>query len=550
MIGNLLIDIKRVGACACVLAASAAGAFGVWAAETTDLGELKNGVATEYPGGFGVVQATFTVPEDGPVRVTCTGTELYGYTAPEYVQANEWAYEHSYVNGRPMRVYEAKKGDTIYFYNGFVMDAGTITVTSGDVELEMLYTDPSTDPESPYYYGGFYSVSTDYRVHFAFNLPIEIGDARMTVNGAALNLSPDVATTTVEVNVASTLMSLYKSGSLKKGDTVHIELTGVHEKGNADNKLGGTGVAAVDFVMAAEPVQLVSTKNTPDSGTADMLSYYMPGNPASLVQLVFSGDLDADRTPVACLSYGDLDNIDAGMYYENITGQVEGNTVTFDLAGKLRRPQDMLPLLTTPLDYINMSCSGVYGADGQRAYTGEVANPNNYVFNYGLEVLQYNVVADFTPSESKGLEEGKELEIFVMEGDKIDYEGVKFAYAAAGEPAEVVVPKDRCDISFENTTDLVILLDVPALPGIDAGSDVTVTLADMTCADGLDHTDTVKAVYGDYTSGIESVATGDDTEADVYNAQGILVLPGADRSAVGNLPAGLYIMRGKKIIVK
>lgn len=546
MITNLLNDIKKAAVCFSVAAATA---FGAQAAEAVDLGELPNGVAVEYPGEYGSVKAQFTVLEDGPVRVICTGTVLYGYDSPEYGSAHELTYEHSYVNGQPMRTYDCKAGDVIYFYNNFVMDGGTIKATNGDVKLEVLTVSPSPNPEDKDYYGGHYSISNNYRVQFAFNLPVEIDRASMTAAGNTSALSIDMSSTLVDVTVADGLMAWYKNGSLKKGDTLKVQLFGVHEKGAPDNKINGDGIVSVEFVMDGEPVELVSTKNTPLSGTESLLSYYVPGNPASLVQLTFSGELNTEKTPKARFVYGDLDQIDAGMYYEDIEGTVDGATAIFDIAGKVRRPQDMLPLLTSPLEYITLKCYDIYGADGQMAFTGRVANPNNYIFNYKLQVLQYNVVADFTPSASKGLSEGEEMEIFVMEGDKIEYTGVKFSYTAAGQPAEVILPKDKLDISMENDTDLVIVCKAPALPGIDAGSEVTVTLADMTCADGLDHSDAVTAVYKDFTSGIEGVSA-ESGNADVYNAQGVLVLKAASKAEIRALPAGLYIARGQKFMVR
>lgn len=51
-------------------------------------------------------------------------------------------------------------------------------------------------------------------------------------------------------------------------------------------------------------------------------------------------------------------------------------------------------------------------------------------------------------------------------------------------------------------------------------------------------------------SGIENVVAPAEEGYTVYNLQGILVLKTMDRNAVGNLPAGLYIVNGKKYIIK
>ena len=75
---TLLTDFKRVAVC---MSFAALATFGLQAAdkgELVDLGALENGVAKEYPGKvegepMPVVCASFTVPEDGPVRAVCTG---------------------------------------------------------------------------------------------------------------------------------------------------------------------------------------------------------------------------------------------------------------------------------------------------------------------------------------------------------------------------------------------------------------------------------------------------------------------------------------------
>lgn len=553
---TLLTDFKRVAVC---MSFAALATFGLQAAdkgELVDLGALENGVAKEYPGKvegepMPVVCASFTVPEDGPVRVVCTGTELVAYSSTDYTDKNQLKYDFNYVGGNPMRQYECKKGDVIYFYNDFVYNGGTITATSGDVKVELLGTTPSADPESGEYYGGAFSISSNYRVSFSFNIPVVASGARMSVNGGATQeLSITSSGTILEMQIAPDVMRWYEGNLAKKDDTLHIEVYGVCEKGKPDNKVNGDGVASVDFVLAEQPISVVSSVNIPTSGNGKMLSYYAPGNPAGLMTLTFSGDIDTKKaTPMARIFYGDLDNIEVGMYQEFIEGKVDGNSVTFDLSGKLRRPQDMLPALEDPMDCLAFSCFSIYGAGGQMAYTGNITAPGSFNYTYDIEVLQYNVIGDFTPAEGSSLVEGEEMEIFVMDGDKVEFNGVKFAYTAAGAPAEVIVPKDRLNIGFENKVDMVMTLPVPALPGIDAGSAVIVTLADMTCADGLDHSGNVIAEYKDYTVGLEGVET-EASAMDVYSAQGILVLKDAIKAEVRNLPAGLYIAGGKKIIVR
>ena len=59
---------------------------------------------------------------------------------------------------------------------------------------------------------------------------------------------------------------------------------------------------------------------------------------------------------------------------------------------------------------------------------------------------------------------------------------------------------------------------------------------------------TVKVSNG--TTGIESVISGENTTADVYNLQGIRVARQANADEVNALPAGIYVVNGQKVIVK
>lgn len=553
---NLLNDIKRAGAVACVLAASAAGAATA-NAESVNLGELQNGVAYEYSAdGFPSVEATFTVIEDGAVRVLCSGTDLFAYDSAEHNEEGRLDSDHSYVNGGSMATYQCKAGDVIYLYNSFVMTSGTVTVTNGTVEMKLVSEAPSLDPESKDYYGGYFTVSSNYTIGLSFNVPVSVGGATLTANGVTRSVSCNTYGMTASLDVAATIMDLYNTAGLKRGDKMTVSLTGVAEKDNAENMINGDGNVSIEYVMDNAPVMLQSTVNTPDSGVPSILSWYAPGSPESVVELIFSGDiaLSEDYPATVRLSYGDVENLELGMYYENITPVFEGNTLKIDLSGKLRRPVDMLPGIDpeSAPDYINMTVYHVYGADGQRAYTGVASNPYNYNFNYTIDVLSYNVVSDFTPSASKGLVEGNELEIYIMNGSMVSFEGVNFAYTDGQGAASVTVPfsEVKYEVDEFDDNDRVITLAVPALPGITETSDVVVTLSGMSVLDGLNHEDDVKCTYSSYTAGISSVTADADGSYEVYNAQGIRLLSTASKAQVKTLPAGLYIVNGQKVIVK
>ena len=62
---------------------------------------------------------------------------------------------------------------------------------------------------------------------------------------------------------------------------------------------------------------------------------------------------------------------------------------------------------------------------------------------------------------------------------------------------------------------------------------------------------TVFGEYADASSGIENVVTGKtDNGFKVYNLQGILILDTLNSADLSSLPAGLYIINGKKHLLR
>ena len=51
-------------------------------------------------------------------------------------------------------------------------------------------------------------------------------------------------------------------------------------------------------------------------------------------------------------------------------------------------------------------------------------------------------------------------------------------------------------------------------------------------------------------SGIQGIIADNSTKAHIYNLQGIIIKHNASEKDLHSLPAGIYIMNGKKVVVK
>lgn len=512
-------------------------------AAPVDLGQLQNGQTYNIPCNFGPVEAYFIADKDGKMQAQYTGgTQLGAFRDADH--NNEIVGAFAYVNGKATHTYEnIKAGETIYFYTNFSYDTGTITVTNGDLELKLEASYPSTNPADHQYYGGAFSVCGDSRISLNFNLPVQVASCTATVGASSVRINPVCGNNICEIDPAATLMNMYKNGTLKGGDTVSFKFAGVCEAGNTSNLYDGTGELVLDFVMAPQPLELVSTVNTPNSGMPNLLSYYSFSNPQSLVSFTFSGPLNSEsgKNPVGTFTYGDPDNIEAGMYVEELQGHVEGNTVTFNFAGKVRLPAEMVPLLpeASRPDYIAFAVSNLYDTTGQRVYLPSASNPTSLPYTYHIVELKYNVVSDFTPGKNTALTAGTPMEIYIMDGAYLTYDGVQFDYYSTTYDREVsyVLGLDEVSVApddYSPETDVVLNFKMPNLPDFQPGSELKVSLNNLECADGLDHSSDVQMTYTNYTA-IEE----EDPELEL-----ISVIPAEDTAlyAAGNYDGFVYTL--------
>ncbi len=529
-----------------------AGASHIYAAEQ-DLGVLVPDV--EYTiTQFATVTGQYTPTQTGPVKFIYSQGPLQLYSSADHSDDSAVYGTHAYTSsGQVVSYSELQAGTTYYIYDRMTMNGGTLIIREGTTELEITGTTPVSDPTASGY--APLSVSNNYTVSIFFNFPVTCGNAFLIAGAERVSINAVATGSTIGCDISSAMMEFYRSGSLKEGDTVTVRVLQVKDALDSDNKYNTNGKVEIDFTVAAKPAELTATTNVSFSNTDYIFdSYYLPDDPRAIVELEFDTLLSTSQTPQLTLKYGDTDNLDLGVYREVINGHNEGNKAIFDLSGKIRRPIDMLPGSTADTQPTHMygSFGNIYSADGQRAFTNKASNPTSFSASYRLNVLQYAIAADFTPVRGGKLNPGDEMEIWIRNGDMIRFDAVLFAYTSAGQDATVEVPYSDIKVETDPYSDDAMLytFTVPAFEA-DPGTKVTVTLAGLMCADGLDHSTDITAVYeGSQSAIIDITVSGSDRLHDVYNAAGVLVLRSATEEQINALPAGFYIANGKKFIVR
>ncbi len=456
---------------------------------TVELGTLN--LDTEYQLSFGnTYYAAFTAEEDGVLTATCTSSDILLPYVQRFETNDEMVAESNTINVVYDSFFSPKQyhfnvsaGTTYCFFNNFIMNDGTFTIsTNAGSSIEIQ----SCTPEE----NSTISVSDGARISIVFNQAVSIKGATITTGNASASISANLYANTVSFELKDVLYNWLQNGTIAGGDNFTINLTGVSAASDQSILYGTDGNLSITYKMAAKPVQLVSTTNT--SGT--FLSYYTSENPAGIVTLTFDGEISS---AAADLRFGNQEGEEGEYYVEPLEANISGNTITLNLSNKSRRPQDMV---TSGTNYGNMSLrvGSVKSADGQFAYSEGQGSLGTFWFSYNnLEVVSANVISEFTPATGSSLAGVTNIEIWITDESKLSYDGIKFTYTASDGTTKDIVVTNFTKTQDPDNSDAVIL-NIPVPTEVAGTTNITVTLNNLTSADGIDHTNDVKAKYDSF----------------------------------------------------
>lgn len=499
-----------------------------------DLGEFQPDAIYKYE-AMVAVEGHYIPAQTGQIRCYNTGDILNAYKDSAHTEILESTQSYYGDSGEKVRIYPVAAGETVYFYNSFPLSSGTFKLTAGkeDINISKIYPSPEA---------GSLSLSKDYRLSVVFNIPVKATKCKLEINGESEELPIEVSASTLTVNWFNTILNWYREDKIKKDDTLTVTFTGIRDENDSSNRPDfgdGLGKLVLNYKMCARPTELVYEINTPASGVTDFLTYYLPGSDEGIVSLVFSSPLDAEHLPEAVIQYGDLDNQDFGMYIENPPVHIDGNTLTIDLQGVSRLPEEMVPGLPAQKT-IYLRVSNIKSADGQNVLTGQMSSPYTFGFTYNLKTVVYSVAADWLPLPGSTLSSGDDMEIWVLNGHKILFDSVDFNYISGGAPATVSVPYDSLTASDDPGYEDAVIFNLKA-PELnpDPDTEITVTFGGLKCADGLDHNSDIFVTYKASAAGVEGI----------MNDQGATVTFDLNGLPSSHPHHNIYIRNGKKIII-
>ena len=436
-----------------------------------------------------------------------------------------------------------KKGTVYYIFCSFPMNGGDVEVTYGKaVPVELKEVAPAAGSEL--------SAAESY-VGMEFTKAIFADGCTLKVGDIEKEIEAHINDRFVSIEAKVEMLELYNSGAMKKGDEITFTLKNVTSADGKDQ----LGDVTVKYIAAQKPTMVIREESTPGNGMDVLKSWLSTESTTGLVKITFNGALNPEAAITAKLTYGDIESEDPNEYYsEELTTTIEQDSILcIDLRGKLRTPATMVASGNVYPSAMLM-IKGVEDINGYMTLSEELGNAGSYFYTYTYELIEYNVMTEFTPASGASIDGVKEIEIWMQEtGGNISFDGVKFEYTVQNEPAEIVISKDKLSIEVdpEDETASIILITVPEFDR-DADCEVKLSLTGVVSPDGMEHNEYFVATYTTKghpdTSGISNAVTATQKNT-IYTIDGKKV-PANDLkdNAKQATPHKIYILNGKKVV--
>ena len=450
--------------------------------------------------------------------------------------------------------WEVEKGKTYYF---------STSVLTDPVEIKVRYGtgDPGILIEANYEDNSLYSVTGR---DLELTVDRQVSVAKYVVIYGDDNIEEEIPADYIQANYAMsyyiTIMLggltdyLMDGGKITYGDKFTIRLEGIADANDPSTIYGEDGVIQRTFTLGEKPATV--TNISPASGS-EMYTYYPTDGEDGVVTFTFSDPLDETAEDVTCkVVYGDME---AGSYAElTVPFAISGNTVTVDLRG-ITFPENVAGGRGgSSLQQTNISITirNLKTVDGREVQTNsEGSGISAVVASYRIvkQEIQYAVFWDPDQSNTLIFRENDHVTCYITQ--PIHFDGVTMTYwnGSGRELSKTLTLEDNPEyLTYGYDEDMGAYAIYISLNGVSFyNQGVTISLNNASLMNG-DEIQVSTHYEGSRTSGIDAVVTGGDADAvvKVYAVDGTFVKEGATGTVLQGLPKGLYIVGGKKVVVK
>ncbi len=450
--------------------------------------------------------------------------------------------------------WEVEKGKTYYF---------STSVLTDPVEIKVRYGtgDPGILIEANYEDNSLYSVTGR---DLELTVDRQVSVAKYVVIYGDDNIEEEIPADYIHANYAMsyyiTIMLggltdyLMDGGKITYGDKFTIRLEGIADANDPSTIYGEDGVIQRTFTLGEKPATV--TNISPASGS-EMYTYYPTDGEDGVVTFTFSDPLDETAEDVTCkVVYGDME---AGSYAKlTVPFAISGNTVTVDLRG-ITFPENVAGGRGgSSLQQTNISITirNLKTVDGREVQTNsEGSGISAVVASYRIvkQEIQYAVFWDPDQSNTLIFRENDHVTCYITQ--PIHFDGVTMTYwnGSGRELSKTLTLEDNPEyLTYGYDEDMGAYAIYISLNGVSFyNQGVTISLNNASLMNG-DAIQVSTHYEGSRTSGIDAVVTGGDADAvvKVYAVDGTFVKEGAAGTVLQGLPKGLYIVGGKKVVVK
>lgn len=280
-----------------------------------------------------------------------------------------------------------------------------------------------------------------------------------------------------------------------------------------------------------------------------LYTYYPETGKEGLLTFTFTDELNTDKSKVTVdLSYGDSEAGSMGSFNPEFT--INGNTVVVDIRG-YRFPETVESSRDGEVQtVITMNIKGLTTADGRPIITNNAsAGTSGIVVTYPLKKQEISFYYDFLPTEGSSLADCSEIIIWLPEEvGVITFDKVLLQWLNNRGTLQTKEFKAE-DVPFAYDKSYAGYVSHIPLAGVSKDREVTLTVEGGMLSNG----DSVEITgkFNTDPTGIDSVL-GDDANAVVklYTIDGILVKEAPAATVLTGVKKGVYIMNGKKVVVK
>lgn len=501
------------------------------AAEDTYVADIRLDTPYEVP-AFGEFGGAFTAPRSGALLIRSIDNNYpHPYTDAAY--SDEIPFAHHWFSGGQGYVIYVQAGAR-YFLHTPMMNLNSTPSTfylSMDEVASLTYVCNRTEGED-------FLVTDGGQLSLIFNQHIGFDRAILSCGSQREAVGANILVNSVSFDLKQILYDWLTSGKCKPGDEILLTLSGLKSLIDPSIVGGEDGTLSLKFKMPSRPVQLVSTSF--EYGV--FKSFWQNGSSEGLFSLKFDGPLleAADKAPVMSIGYGSIDGEESEYYTEEVRGVCNGETLTFDLTGKIRTSATMLKS-GEHFDTITLHVIGVRAANGEFVFSDGQGTLGSFTYELPFNEVSYVLYNEIIPAEGNLLGH-KNIELWVNNYEILALGKASFSITPAGTSTTIVknVPSEKMQVSDEGKLGATILIPIPAEALVEG--DVTLSFPDLATADGKDHSASFAATYHNaITEGIMSPAA--------ENSWAIYEL-GGRKSTHGFLPIDIRVSSGRKVLAR